>query len=145
MTYRYPFSKIYGQKISILLLIAANEIFCNLRDQCATHLESLRRSAEILADLDALASLARVARDNQYCRPQFSQDILLELEESRHPVLEKLHTEERFIPNDIKMDEKPVTSAGEILDYWESIGVAYTTDIVPPAPPESDTETSDNK
>ncbi|MDX1386908.1 MAG: DNA mismatch repair protein MutS, partial [bacterium] len=80
------------------------EIFCELRERCSQYLESLREAADILGTLDVLGSLARVARENRYCRPELCEEPLLELEDSRHPVLERLSTTDRFIPNDIQMD-----------------------------------------
>jgi DNA mismatch repair protein MutS len=82
------------------------ELFCGLREECIRHLESLREVAETLGTLDVLASLARVARDNRYSRPVLCEERMLDLKESRHPVLEKIHSENRFIPNDIVMDEE---------------------------------------
>jgi DNA mismatch repair protein MutS len=82
------------------------QIFCKLREQCSQYMESLRRAADVLGTLDVLASLARIARENRYCRPEMCEDSILELEESRHPVLEKLPSTDRFIPNDIIMDEE---------------------------------------
>jgi DNA mismatch repair protein MutS len=79
-------------------------LFVKLRELCAGRLQELRRAAEILGSLDAIASLARVARDHRYTRPRLTQEKVLVLKDSRHPVLEQLFTSERFIPNDLQMD-----------------------------------------
>ncbi len=77
------------------------ELFCVLRESAGQKVGSLRLLAQGLGTLDALAALGQVARENRYVRPQLSSDSVLELEESRHPVLEKLPGESRFIPNDL--------------------------------------------
>jgi len=68
-------------------------------------LENLKKAASILAHLDVLGALARIARDQSYVRPILSEQRVLILKESRHPVLETLRQEERFIPNDLEMEE----------------------------------------
>ncbi|MEO6325652.1 MAG: DNA mismatch repair protein MutS, partial [Thermoanaerobaculia bacterium] len=50
--------------------------------------------------LDALVSLARVARTSSWCRPQLSEEPILQVEDGRHPVVEALRAREPFIPND---------------------------------------------
>jgi len=80
-------------------------LFCKLRDAASAELENLKKAADILSTLDVLAALARVARDQRYVRPRLSEERVLILKESRHPVLEVLHRSERFIPNDLEMEE----------------------------------------
>ncbi len=80
------------------------ELFCALREECAAQLPPLRKAAEALGSLDVIASLAKVARENRYVRPELCEERILVLKDSRHPVLEQLNAEERFIPNDIEMD-----------------------------------------
>jgi DNA mismatch repair protein MutS len=80
------------------------EIFSQLRAQCAEQIEPLRALAQNLAQLDVLGALAQVARENRYVRPKLVEEKILLLKESRHPVLEKNLSGDRFIPNDIEMD-----------------------------------------
>jgi DNA mismatch repair protein MutS len=54
----------------------------------------------ILAELDVLASLAEAAMRGGYCRPELTNDDVLEIQEGRHPVVETALSSERFIPND---------------------------------------------
>jgi DNA mismatch repair protein MutS len=46
-----------------------------------------------------------VAATNDYCRPELSASFAMDIEESRHPVLEQINIEQPFVPNDIRMDE----------------------------------------
>jgi len=47
-----------------------------------------------------LASFAVIARLHNYCRPQISDEGVLQIRDGRHPVLEQQLVEERFVPND---------------------------------------------
>jgi DNA mismatch repair protein MutS len=60
--------------------------------------------ARRLAILDSLASLGEAAAKNNYARPVIQDGDLLRIVEGRHPVLELLATDERFIPNDTLLD-----------------------------------------
>jgi DNA mismatch repair protein MutS len=56
--------------------------------------------------VDCLTTFAEVAQNNGYCRPDINTDGILEIREGRHPVVEKLITGERFVPNSIVMDNQ---------------------------------------
>jgi DNA mismatch repair protein MutS len=60
--------------------------------------------ARALAQLDVLASFAETARLNNYCRPGISTEGVLRIREGRHPVLDPMLNEERFVPNDAELD-----------------------------------------
>jgi len=62
-----------------------------------------QRISEAIAQLDCFISLAVVAKENKYCRPEIAEDGALELEEGRHPVVEAI-SRERFVPNDCLLD-----------------------------------------
>ncbi len=70
--------------------------------------ESLRilATAQELALLDVLQSFATAAAEYGYSRPEISTDLVLEIEEGRHPALENLVGRDRFIPNDVQFDGK---------------------------------------
>ncbi len=55
--------------------------------------------ADLIAEIDVLVSLSELADKNDYIRPIVHEDENISLVESRHPVVEKLITSERFIPN----------------------------------------------
>jgi DNA mismatch repair protein MutS len=61
-------------------------------------------AADFIAKLDCLVALAEVADQNDYSRPQINTSGIIEIEEGRHPVVEKMIRGERFVPNTIKMD-----------------------------------------
>ena len=79
-------------------------LFDELRDAVLARAGALRAAADALAATDALTSLARVAAENGYCRPVVDDSDVLELEKSRHPVVERRVSAEPFVPNDLTLD-----------------------------------------
>ena len=80
--------------------------FEKLRVEVARAVERLLTLAEAVARVDALASLAEVAHASGYCRPDVDGGLVLEIEDGRHPVVEKLAPEGRggkFVPNDCRL------------------------------------------
>ena len=80
------------------------EIFSAVRNEIASHLERLQRTAKGLAVLDALSSLAQVAVNNNYTCPVISNDGRIEIKDGRHPVVEALLDDAPFVPNDTLLD-----------------------------------------
>src|SRR2546425_582762 len=80
------------------------ELFVALRDQVTAAAHRLRRTAGFLATLDALAALAEAAALHGYRRPRVDDSMRLRIVEGRHPVVERLLVQERFVPNDCLMD-----------------------------------------
>jgi DNA mismatch repair protein MutS len=80
------------------------EIFEILRRMALAETPAIQATAAAIAVLDALASMAETARQNQFCRPSVDDSGILEIVEGRHPVLEQQPTAERFVPNDTALD-----------------------------------------
>jgi DNA mismatch repair protein MutS len=80
------------------------ELFREVRDAAARETWRLQETAEKLAFFDVLASLAEVALDNNYCRPELDNSDVIEITDGRHPVLDAGVTGEEFVPNDTLLD-----------------------------------------
>jgi DNA mismatch repair protein MutS len=80
------------------------ELFTALRSGVVDAAVRLRTTAGALARLDALASLAESAAQGGYARPRVDESLALRLVEGRHPVVERLLRDERFVPNDCLLD-----------------------------------------
>jgi DNA mismatch repair protein MutS len=80
------------------------ELFNALRQDLLCNLSRLQRMAQRVSQLDVLAALADVAVTRQYCRPTLDDSDVLAITEGRHPVLEVLYEDERFVPNDTVLD-----------------------------------------
>ena len=83
-------------------------LFDNVRKTVANNLERIQKTAKAIAVLDVLVSLANVAADNRYVRPEVNLSTVIRLKDSRHPVVEALLNDTPFVPNDVYLD-----SAGE--------------------------------
>ena len=77
------------------------ELFDGLRREAAGSAPRVQSLARTLALADALASLAEVAAEGGYCRPELTPDDLLIIKDGRHPVLERQDLPGGFIPNDV--------------------------------------------
>jgi DNA mismatch repair protein MutS len=80
------------------------QIFSDIRDKVAHHVDAIQRLAGSVATLDVLCSLAEVAHKRGYCRPVVDESGRISIKEGRHPVVELLVQEEKFVPNDTSMD-----------------------------------------
>ena len=80
------------------------ELFQRVREAVLGRLAEIQQSAAALAQLDVLGSFAETARLYSYCRPEIGSAGGLFIREGRHPVLEQNLSEERFVPNDARLD-----------------------------------------
>lgn len=78
-------------------------LFSALCKEVATYAAAVREIAQKIAQLDVLATLAKVAVENNYVRPTIDDSLVFDVEEGRHPVIERT-LEEAFIPNDTFFD-----------------------------------------
>jgi len=79
-------------------------LFQEAREAVSAQTVRIQDMARRLAILDSLASLAEAAAKNGYARPMILDSDTLRIVEGRHPVLERLVADERFIPNDTLLD-----------------------------------------
>ncbi|HDM10578.1 MAG: DNA mismatch repair protein MutS [Deltaproteobacteria bacterium] len=82
------------------------ELFENIRNQIASQNKRIKHTASLIAQLDVLASLAEVADQYGYARPELDDSRDLEIVEGRHPVIERVMKEEQFVPNDVSLNDK---------------------------------------
>ena len=77
-----------------------------LRDTLVAKLPRLKRSADLLADLDVLAGLAELSHLRRYCPPLLTADPGIDIHEGRHPVVETMVEGERFVPNATRLSQE---------------------------------------
>ena len=82
------------------------DIFSDVRAEVVKNNQDVQRVARFLARLDCLINLAEIAAQNDYSRPEITSDGRISIEEGRHPVVEKMITAERFVPNTVQMDDR---------------------------------------
>ncbi|HNO77241.1 MAG TPA: DNA mismatch repair protein MutS [Phycisphaerae bacterium] len=78
-------------------------IFEELRAEAAGKLSELQALADAIGICDVTSSLAELAVQRRYVRPEIAEDGQLEIVEGRHPVLDAM-MRESFVPNDCKLD-----------------------------------------
>jgi DNA mismatch repair protein MutS len=75
-------------------------LFLDLRNIVAADRRRMQATAAALAQVDVLVSLADLARQRNYCRPAIAEEPILKLIDGRHPVLDVVAPEGKFVPND---------------------------------------------
>lgn len=86
------------------------QIFDRIRKAILDKLTEIQETGRQLAILDCTLSLADVAVDNDYTRPVINDTIDgYDIRKSRHPVVEKLMQNERFVPNDLEINSNQRT------------------------------------
>ncbi len=88
------------------LVVLEYDYFCEIRSQIAGQVVRIQKTAKALAVLDVLASLAAVAETNHYCRPSLNTSGVIDIQEGRHPVVEKMISHDMFITNDTYLDNE---------------------------------------
>jgi DNA mismatch repair protein MutS len=82
------------------------ELFGLVRSRVGEHAAELQSTADALAEVDVLASLADVAARNGWSRPKMTDEIGVSIEGGRHPVVERWLQGETFVPNDTRLDSE---------------------------------------
>ena len=82
------------------------QLFAELKQALAEAIPRMQQTAEALKTLDALLSLAQVADENRYVRPEITEDGAIEIVNGRHPVVEQMLQGDSFVPNDTTMNRE---------------------------------------
>jgi DNA mismatch repair protein MutS len=80
------------------------EVFIEVRGKISSHTEKLQKMSSAIAELDALQSFAHIAKKHGYERPEVNDGKIINISDSRHPVIERLSSGDKFIPNDALLD-----------------------------------------
>jgi len=86
-------------------LARERQLYDELLDACNLELSALQHSAAALAELDVLAALAERAHTLNLCRPRFSAQSCLCIEQGRHPVVEQVASSP-FVANDLELNQE---------------------------------------
>ena len=79
-------------------------LFNEIKESIKEKLISLKDTAEIISELDCLASLSVCAEEYNFVRPQLNTEHKIEIEEGFHPVIEKV-SNNTYVRNDCYMDK----------------------------------------
>lgn len=80
------------------------DLFCEVRDQIASEVVRIQRTAKQIAKLDVFASFSSVAERNGYVRPKINDKGVIDIKNGRHPVVERMIQNDMFVANDTYLD-----------------------------------------
>ena len=80
------------------------ELFISIRNKCLEYIRDIQEIAKIISEIDVLSTFSIICSKYNYVRPIINDDNVVNIIESRHPVVEAFIKEE-YVPNDIVMDE----------------------------------------
>lgn len=84
------------------LIKLEQNVFFEVRNKITECIAEILEVAEIISEIDCYINFAKVARENQYTKPTIKSDDILLIEDSRHPVIEKIISD--FTPNSIEFN-----------------------------------------
>ncbi len=79
------------------------QIFTNLREHLSRQAARVQLTAGAVAAADALCSLAAVAVQRGYCRPEITLNREISITDGRHPVVEAMLKDSLFVPNNTEL------------------------------------------
>ncbi len=82
------------------------KIFTEIREKLSSYIPDIQAASAAVAGIDCLISLATAAANGNYIRPEMNDSDAIDIEDGRHPVIEKNLGYNEFIPNDIRLDNK---------------------------------------
>lgn len=98
-------SKILGAEERIYAIETG--IYGELVAKIQKQIVAIQTNSRIIARLDILAGFAQLAMERNYCRPQMAKDLVLDIRDGRHPVIETLMPPgEEYVPNDVLLDDR---------------------------------------
>ncbi|MEW5759205.1 MAG: DNA mismatch repair protein MutS [Candidatus Thermoplasmatota archaeon] len=80
------------------------KLFLEIRDKVKGEGEKIKFAANCIAELDFFASLAHVAKRNNYILPEVNNSYDIIIKEGRHPVVEASNLPGAFVPNDVSLN-----------------------------------------
>jgi DNA mismatch repair protein MutS len=82
------------------------QLFQGIVDEIQKETLSLSSTSFVISLVDFLASLSVVAKRYSYIKPVVDESGIVDVSDGRHPVLERISSDERFIPNSIYLDSE---------------------------------------
>ena len=80
-------AKILGAEEKILALEVS--LFATLVEALNDYILPVQLNGALIAEIDSLLSFAKVAQRNNYTKPEISDDLIIEIKQGRHPVIEQ--------------------------------------------------------
>ncbi|HIT42654.1 MAG TPA: DNA mismatch repair protein MutS, partial [Candidatus Caccovicinus merdipullorum] len=80
------------------------DLFCQVRDDIASQVVRIQKTAKALAGIDVFASLSVVATRHNYVKPSINEKGVIQIKNGRHPVVEQMMRDDLFVANDTALD-----------------------------------------
>ncbi len=80
------------------------DCFVKVREAALLQADRIKITAHCIAVVDTLCSLAEVAERENYCKPEMTDELIIDIKNGRHPVVEKMPGCDGFVPNDGFLD-----------------------------------------
>ena len=87
------------------VVVLEYEAFTKIREEISRNIVRLQKTSEIVSTLDVLTSFSQVAEDMNYCMPEMNSEGTINIENGRHPVIEKMLGAGSFVENDTYLDK----------------------------------------
>ena len=87
-------------------IIREYELFLEIRDKAKELISVIQKNANIISEVDMMIALSTISEELNLTRPILTTNQEVHILESRHPVVEKVLTDETFVPNDIILDKQ---------------------------------------
>lgn len=82
------------------------DLFCEIRDKIANEVSRIQSTAKAIAKIDVFTSMALVAERNNFVRPLINEEGVIDIKDGRHPVVERMISNDMFVANDTYLDNK---------------------------------------
>ena len=82
------------------------KIYLDVKNRILENIKRIQVTAKMIAVIDAVISLAIVAKKNHYVKPTITENGSIIIKEGRHPVVEKITGLDNFIHNDTLLDNE---------------------------------------
>jgi DNA mismatch repair protein MutS len=106
--YITPELKVYEEKIlgaEDKILVLEQQLYQQLLDEVLQSLNAIQQNGQLLAIIDCLICFAQNAIDYKYCKPDIKEDLMLDIKDGRHPVIEQsLPIDQPYVSNDLILD-----------------------------------------
>ena len=106
--YITPELKVYEEKIlgaEDKILVLEQQLYQQLLDEVLQSLNAIQQNGQILAIIDCLICFAHNAIEFKYCKPVLKEDLMLDIRDGRHPVIEQnLPIDQPYIANNLLLD-----------------------------------------
>lgn len=80
------------------------DLFSSVRETIAGEVVRIQSTAKSIALIDVFASLALVAQQNDFVKPKINEKGVIDIKNGRHPVVEKMISNDMFVANDTYLD-----------------------------------------